>query len=156
MKKRYPNVWKRPLAVEPWMTPKTLLRQFEAARFLGTTREVLRRMALNDSGPTRSSGYEGKGIWYRVSDLVIWRVQIIGEGPLTEMGVWHWWARQGWNLEDGRKPPRPRQGRPKGLRVRHWRQRRRQALRLIGLKAEVLVAAARCGRASEWLPIIRS
>lgn len=69
------------------MSPDTLLCQHEAARLLGTTREHLRRLGKKGAGPPFSDKYTGNGVRYLVSDIVLWRAHILGEGPSTTLEV---------------------------------------------------------------------
>ena len=158
MARRYKKSWSRPVRVEPWMTPATLLLQYEAARFLNVSPLTLRRLARGDSGPPSSKSYGGRACYYRISDLLVWRGSVTGLGP-HQNRVWDWWARQGYSMDQDRVQPLARGNRPVGVRVRHWQQRERVRLRGLVHKADLLDALARIGRPSitaEWLPIIRS
>ena len=159
MPRHYARVWKRSLNLPDDVTPLTLVHRTAAAKVLGTTREHLRRLARNNSGPPWSRDFDGKGTMYQISDLVIFRARILGEGPTTLAGVWELWCNEERAIEELRTPPRPRGGRPLGVRQRHWHQQRRQRLRGLLLRAEMLCVLARVGRddiTAEWLPIIRA
>ena len=132
MRRLYAKVWRRPLSLPDYVTPLTLVSRTDAAAILGTTREHLRRLAGSGLGPPWTRAYEGKAILYRVADLVIWRAQILSERPTTVGAVWELWCNEGRAIEESTPPPRPRAGRPVGVRVRHWQQRQRAELRQIG------------------------
>ena len=139
MARRYKKSWMRPLIVAQWMTPATLLNQGETARFMNVSPLTLRRLAQDDSGPPSSDSYGGRAGYYRISDLLVWRVSVTGLGPHQDRG-WDWWARQGYPMYRDRVQPTARGDRPRGLRTRYYQQRRRQELRLILAKAELLCA----------------
>lgn len=73
--------WSRPLHVEPGMASDTLVTRSEAAKMLGVDRGTLKRAFDRGDGPPVELGYVGRRVWYRVSDLLLWRTSVTGVAP---------------------------------------------------------------------------
>jgi hypothetical protein len=156
MARHYIKSWSRTLTIEPWMAPDTVLLQHESARFLGISPLTLRRLARGASGPPFNDDFAGRGSRYRVKDLIHWRHALTGLGP-GPAEIWDWWLENGYLIE-GRGTPRARGDRPRGQRERHFRQQRRQRLRGLVLRAEMLCALDRIDRpeiTDEWIGAVR-